>query len=117
MCCAQYHQLTHVFNVQLLKLSASACLERLVVKIVRFSMSGLCCGQICQFPALLECVVVKIVSFSMSCMYRGKNCPFQHVWYVSWRKIVSFSMSGICCGQNHQFQHVWNGMCCGHYRQ
>jgi hypothetical protein len=39
----------HGFNVLRSKLSVSACLEGDVVKIVSFSMTGMCCGQNRQF--------------------------------------------------------------------
>jgi hypothetical protein len=65
--------------------------------------------------------MIKIVSFSMAGICNGQNCPFQHAWNVSWSKlsvsacleyvmvtIVSINMSGTCHGQNLQFQHVSN---------
>jgi hypothetical protein len=73
-------------------MSATACLEYVVVKIVS-----------------LECVMIKIISFSMNGMRCGQNYHFQHAWNVLWSKlsvsasldcvmvkIVSFSMPGMC---------------------
>jgi hypothetical protein len=65
--------------------------------------------------------MVKIVSFSMSGLCYGQNCPFQQGWNVSWSKSLvsawlnyvmvksfNFSMSRMCHGQNGQLQHGWN---------
>jgi hypothetical protein len=84
-----------------------------MVKIVYFSMAGMCHGPV---SAWMECVTVKNVSFIIDVMCHGVNGQFQHVWIMSssklsvsaWLecvkvKIVSFSMSGICHGQNRQF--------------
>jgi hypothetical protein len=62
--------------------------------------------------------MVKIVRFSMTGMCRGQNCQFLHDWNVTWSKwsvsawlecvmikIVSFSMAGMSQSQNRQFQH------------
>jgi hypothetical protein len=116
-------------------LSVLECLVCVKVKIVSFSLSGMCLGQNCQFQhvwnvswsklsvsaclkwnvswslllvsARLECVVVKIVSFSMSGMLLGHNSQFQHVWYVS---------SFLACLEYVFFKMVsfsMSEMCCG----
>jgi hypothetical protein len=87
----QNHQFQHCWNVLMSIASVSAWLECDMVKIVSFSMSGMCCCQ---------------------------NHQFQHGWDVWWLttsvsaclervvvKNISFSMARMCCGRKHQFQH------------
>jgi hypothetical protein len=77
-----------------------------VVKIVSFGMLR------------MERVVVIIDNFSMSGMSFSQNAKLHYVWYVlypklsvsAWMgcvmvKILSFSMSGMSPGINCQFQH------------
>jgi hypothetical protein len=78
----------HGWNLSWSKLSVLTYLEYVmrVVKLFRFSMTGMGHGQNCQFPpdwnvtwfkwsvsACLERVMVKIVSFSMSRISHQKN--------------------------------------------
>jgi hypothetical protein len=71
--------------------------------------------------AWLDYVMVKIVSFIMAGLCHGQTRPFQHGWNVSWSKslvlgcldyfvieIIIFSMSGLCLDQNCPFQHGLN---------
>jgi hypothetical protein len=64
----------------MVKTLVSACLDYVIVKIVRFSMDGVCCGPISawmirvtviffQFQHLWECAIVQ-------------TCLFQHGWNV-----------------------------------
>jgi hypothetical protein len=39
-----------------------------------------------RVSAWIECVMVKIVSFSMAGMCDGQNRQLQHGWNVSWSK-------------------------------
>jgi hypothetical protein len=66
MCSGQNGHFQHGWNVLLSKSSVSARLERDVVQIIRFSMSGIGHGPNNKFQHDLECVMLKIVSFSMS---------------------------------------------------
>jgi hypothetical protein len=89
----QNRQFQHGWNMSWSKLSVSARLECVMVKIVCFSTPGMCHGQNCLFQnawnilwsqlsvsAFLECVMVKILRFSMARMSGRKNqnmcmCP------------------------------------------
>jgi hypothetical protein len=87
-----------------------------MVKIVFFSISGLCHGQNSpSISAWLECVTVKNFTFSMTGMFHAPNGQFQHDWNVSWSKssvsawlecvrvkIVCFSMARISCRRNRK---------------
>jgi hypothetical protein len=112
MCHGQNRLFWHSWNVSWTKLSVPAYLEYVIVKIVRFSMSGRleCHGQNRLFQhswnlsrsklsvlACLEYVMVNIVRFSLAGMYHGQYRQFPHVW-----KTI------ICHGQNRQFQYGWN---------
>jgi hypothetical protein len=128
ICHGQNCQLQHSWNVSWSKLSVTACLQYIMVKIVHFSMAG--------------CVMVKSVCFSITEMCHGQkalsgicygqNHLFQHVWNSSWSKLsvsawldVSWSKSsvsawlecvtvkngrlniaGLCLGLNYSYQHV-----------
>jgi hypothetical protein len=58
ICCAENSQFQQVSYLLWSKLSVSACLESVVVKLVSFSMFATFCGQNSQFSACLELVVV-----------------------------------------------------------
>jgi hypothetical protein len=60
------------------KLSVSALLEYVIVKIVGSSLAGMCHGQNLQIQhaACLKYVMVKIVHFSMAGMYCGRKGQF-----------------------------------------
>jgi hypothetical protein len=72
----------------------SECLDYLMVLTVCFRMSGMCHDPV---SAWMERVTVKKVSFSMDGMCHDANCQFQHVSYlhlspIFWTKKSTFSL-------------------------
>jgi hypothetical protein len=75
ICCVHKCKYPHGSNVPCSNTSVSACLERALVQIASFSLSGMCHGQNRQFQIVwTECAVLKIANYQFQ---HGQKSRFQ----------------------------------------